>query len=101
MPNDSRITDVGVGVCCCHCPICCIGMSGNLITGASTVLYEGQPSSRISDTVLGGCGHTGTMVGGSSTVIIEGMGTSRIGDSFVGCFSGSLVTGASTIISGG
>ena len=76
-------------------------MSGTLITGASTVVYEGMSVSRISDIVLGGCGHTGIMVTGSSTVIVEGIGSSRIGDMFVGCFSGSLVTGASSIMSGG
>lgn len=101
MPNDSRISDIGVGICCCHCPACCIGMSGHLITGASTVIYEGMPTSRLTDIVLGFCGHTGTMVTSSTTVIVEGLGTVRIGDNFEGCFTGVLVTGASTIISGG
>jgi len=99
MPPTARISDLGVGVCCCHKS--CIGMVGVLVTGAGTVIAEGMPTSRIGDVMLGFCGHVGIMVTGSSTVIAEGSNVCRIGDLFVGCFIGNVVTGAGTVITGG
>lgn len=99
MPQTSRITDIGVGSCCCHPPIPCISMSGTLVTGAGTHLVENQPVSRIGDVVLGFCGHVGVMISGSPTKFSEGSQTVRVGDQFSGCFTGTLVTGASTQIS--
>jgi len=101
MPQTSRVADIGIGVCCCHPPIPCIGMSGVLITGAGRITVEGSKVSRITDIVLAGCGHTGVMVTGSGTEISEGLGTVRVTDQFVGCFTGSLVTGAATDQTGG
>lgn len=96
MSNISRIGDVGVGICCCHPPIPCIGMSGILITAAQTHISEGSNVSRIGDIVLGSCGHTGVMVSGNSSYISEGSPVTSIGDSFSGCFTGTLTTGANT-----
>jgi uncharacterized Zn-binding protein involved in type VI secretion len=90
----SRVTDLGVGICCCHPPIPCIGVTGVLITGAGTVSVEGQSDSRIGDLILGSCGHIGVMVTGSPTVTVENSPTARIGDIFSGCFSGVIITGA-------
>ena len=92
----SRVTDLGVGICCCHPPIPCIGMSGMLITGAATVGVENQPDSRIGDIMLGFCGHIGVMVTGSPTITVENSPTVRVGDMFAGCFTGVVVTGAGT-----
>ena len=94
----ARIGDVGVGICCAHNG--CISMVGNLITGASTVLAENSQVSRIGDIMLGNCGHIGIMITGSSTVVAEGSPLCRIGDQFSGIFSGVVVSGAATVISG-
>ena len=101
MPKTARISDVGVGVCCCHPPIPCIPMVGVLVTAASTITVKGQRVSRLTDICLGGCGHPGFMVSSSGTEVSENLKTVRLGDSFSGCFSGSLVTGASNDETGG
>ena len=67
-----------------------------LITGASTKICESSNVSRIGDIVIGNCGHIGVMVTGSATETSEGSKTVRVGDNFSGCFTGVLVTGAST-----
>lgn len=100
MPPVCRIGDIGVGQCCNHSPIPCIGMSGTVSTGASTVLAESSPIARIGDIVIGGCGHIGIIVSGSPTVLVAGSPAARIADSFVGDFTGVLVTGASTVMVG-
>ena len=95
----SRVDDVGIGVCACHdSPI---PVSGNLITGANTVMVEGKRVSRKNDIVLASCGHMGFMTTYSNTEIVEGKNTVRKGDSFTGCFTGSLTTGANTDRTGG
>lgn len=96
MPNVSNITSIGTGICCCHPPIPCIGMTGILITGAQTHITEGLKTSRIGDIVLGNCGHVGIMVTGNSIYISEESPVVSIGDTFTGCFTGTLITGANT-----
>lgn len=97
MPNISRIGDIGVGTCCHPSHDGCIGMSGVISTGASITIAEGSNISRIGDIVIGGCGHVGVIITGSGNIITEGSNTARIGDSFSGVFSGTLVTGASSV----
>jgi hypothetical protein len=92
----SRVTDLGVGICCCNHPPPCIGMTGMLITGAATVGVENQPDSRIGDIMLGFCGHIGIVITGSPTITVENSPTARVGDMFSGCFTGIVVTGAGT-----
>lgn len=101
MPSVSRIGDMGVGVCCCHPPIPCIGMAGMLVVGSGDVITENSPTSRIGDVVLGFCGHCGIMVSGSPTVQVDNIPVVRVGDAFVGCFTGVLVTGAATVTADG
>lgn len=91
----SRLNDVGVGTCCCHSGPTCIGMTGILITGSPDVFTEGLQNSRVTDIMLGGCGHVGIMVTGSPTVNINGLGAVRLTDTFTGCFTGVIVSGAS------
>lgn len=95
--STSRVTDIGVGVCCCHPPAPCISTIGTLVTGAATVEKEGMASSRITDIVLHSCGHVGLMITGASTVEDESLSTSRVTDAYVGCVCGTLVTGAATV----
>lgn len=97
MPPNSRISDIGVGVCAIDGP-----MTGVLVTGSPNVDIENSPGSRLTDIVLAYCGHIGIMVVGSSTTDTNAnLSTSRIGDPFAGVFSGILVTGASKTDTGG
>ena len=93
----SRVTDIGVGICCCHPPVPCIPTVGVLVTGAMSVEDEGFATSRVTDIVLHACGHVGIMVTGASTVEDENFATSRIGDVYAACVIGVLVTGAGTV----
>lgn len=99
MPNQSRIGDLGCGVCFCH--IVPISMMGPIVSGSSTHITASPPTSRVGDIVMGYCGHSGTLISGSSTAIVEGSNSCRIGDPFVGCFVGTIIQGASTAITGG
>lgn len=95
MSNVSRISDIAVGICCCHSDPPCIGWVGVCVTGAGSVLTEGLPTTRIGD-IFVSC-HTGIVASGAGTVITEGSPTARIGDVTVGCGVGVIVTGASTV----
>jgi len=96
----SKIGDVGVGICCCHSDPTCIPMTGNLVTGSPNVFTNGLNTARISDVVLGGCGHTGIMVTGSASVFTNGLSNVRISDNFTGCFTGVIVTGSQNVFTG-
>ena len=101
MPQDARIGDIGVGICCCHSSPRCIGMSGPLITGSPNVRSNGIPTSRLMDIVMGNCGHTGIMITASSNVRANGINSSRLGDAFTGCFKGVIVSGSPNVRKGG
>jgi len=101
MPPQSRIGDIGVGICCCHSDPTCIGMVGPLITGSFNTLTNNIPSARIGDMVIGFCGHPGFMVTSSATAFINSRGAVRIGDLFVGCFTGVIIQGSPDTITGG
>ncbi len=94
MPAIARSGDVGVGTCCCHPPIPCIGMSGVAIGGATITTVEGPNVVRMADVVMGGCGHVGVMVSGAAKTSVEGQLVARNGDAFAGCFTGVLASGA-------
>ena len=99
MPQTSRLTDIGCGLCCIggwH-PAC-----GLLITASPDVVAENLNVSRISDIIVSFCHRAvGVMVTSSTTVNANNLGVVRPGDSFVGCFTGILVTGAPTVYTGG
>ncbi len=96
MPKVSRITDMFVGICCCHPPAPCIPMTGKILTGSpdsqSNILSVG----RINDLVIGDCGHTGKIVTGSGSNISNNLGKATIGSQVTGCLIGKIVTGNPT-----
>ena len=98
MSKTARITDIGVGICVCH--IVPIPMTGVIITGAGNKKVENQLTARITDIVLGYCGHTGVIITGNSTLEVANQSQSRIGDDFTGCFNGVIMTGAGTSTTG-
>jgi hypothetical protein len=99
MPPQSRYTDLGVGVCICH--ITSIPMTGMVLTSSSNHIVENLGAARRFDLVLGFCGHIGILITASATKLINNNGACRIGDMFSGCFTGTLITGAGTYITGG
>ena len=101
MPSSSRVTDLGVGVCICNVLPSTIPMTGALILGSGDVIDNYHGVSRVTDVILGFCGHIGVMSSGSGTVYANGLQQCRVGDPFVGCFVGALITGESTVIVGG
>ena len=101
MPAQSRIGDIGVGICCCHSKPRCIPMVGPLVQGSPNHRTNSLPSSRLGDMIIGYCGHPGFMITSSSTARINGLGAVRVGDNFTGCFIGTLVQGSPNTIVGG
>ena len=101
MPAQARIGDIGIGICCCHSHPPCIPMVGLIVTGSATTNIEGSNASRITDIVVGACGHIGILFTSSSNINIEGLNSVRVGDHFTGCFTGIIVTGAMSTQSGG
>jgi len=89
----ATITSVGSGVCWCHPPISPIPMTGLIITGAAKTDAEGKAMSRITDILIGNCGHIGMIITGSSKIETEGLSQARVTDQFIGCFQGVIVTG--------
>ncbi len=89
-----RLTDMFVGVCCCHCPTCCITMAGVVVTASPNVKTNNLPVARVGDVVLGFCGHTGLICSGSPTVLTNNIATSRIGSCTSGCLIATQVTGS-------
>lgn len=98
MPSIARLTDIWVGICCCHPPIPCIGMSGPIVTSSVTHKTSGLGVARLGDMVIGACGHPGTIVSSSVVNKTDGLGKARVGDAVVGCMTGTIVTGDTTHI---
>lgn len=96
-----RLTDVGVGTCCCHSSPDCIDMVGIIVTGSPNVFGNSLGSGRMTDVVLGQCGHTGIIVSGSSNVFSNGLPAARLTSYFTGCFFGTIVTGSGNVSTGG
>lgn len=95
----SRIGDIGVGICCCHPPIPCIGMAGIIVTFSSDVIVNNRGAGRVGDIVLGGCGHVGVLVNGSSLSITNERSQAFVGSVFAGCFTGVIVSGSGDVFS--
>ena len=94
MPRVSRLTDIWAGICCCHPPIPCIGMAGPIVTASPNHDSTALPVGRLTDMVIGFCGHPGNIVTSSTKNITNSLGKARIGDAVTGCTIGNLVTGA-------
>jgi len=96
MPASSRLTDIWVGICCCHSNPTCIPMSGPIITSSANHVSLGLGQARLTDMTIGGCGHTGTIVTGAPTCVTNSLPKARIGEMVTGCNIGNVVTGNTT-----
>jgi len=93
----ARYGDVWSGICCCHPPIPCIGMSGIIIQSSEDTKINNKGSARLGDIVIGSCGHTGIIVTASSTVKVNNKGKARVGDVVSGCCQGTIVSGSPNV----
>jgi len=94
MPANARLTDIWVGICCCHPPAPCIPMSGPIVTASPTRTVNNLGQARLTDTTIGWCGHPGIIVTGSPTAKTDNLPDARITDSVTGCNIGVIVTGS-------
>jgi len=100
MADTSRHLDEWSGICCCHPPIPCVGMTGYIIEGLTNILTVGQDQAILLHETIGDCGHTGYIVSASSKVVGSGKGKARIGDDVTGCNIGNIITGTSKVQTG-
>lgn len=94
MPQNARLTDIWAGICCCHPPIPCIGMSGPIITNSPNRDVNNLGQARLTDLTMGWCGHIGVIVGGSSVADTNNLQDARVSDPVAGCNIGVIVTGS-------
>ena len=98
MPNTSRISDIGVGVCYRHhSPKPAVGF---ILTGCITKQVEFMREATLLSILITECNHVGIMITGAPSAFTENLNTSRIMDCFAGDFVGCLVTGALTHFTG-
>ena len=101
MPPTAIVTSIGTGLCYGHPPTVPIPMTGFVITGSPNKYIETQPAARITDLVMGYCGHIGILVTGFPTVNVNTLQQCIVGSNFTGVFIGIIVTGAATHTTGG
>jgi hypothetical protein len=92
MAETAIVTSVCSGICYGHIPP--ITMVGSVITGLTTKQITNCDASRVSDFVMGACGHIGVIISGNSTVKVGDNDQSRVGDAFSGVFTGVIISGA-------
>lgn len=97
MLSVARTGDPTIGVCTGHSPP--ITVSGTVLAKQSLTSAFGLPIARVSDLVIASCGHTGIIVSGSPTVFVGGLPAARMTDRFTGTYTGTILNGASNIMS--
>ena len=95
MEGIARIGDFWVGVCCCHDDPTCINMTGQVITGSYDCKSNGLGQGRMTDLVMGHCGHFGTIISGSNKSITNGLAKGIVTSQTTGCLTGTIVSGSS------
>ena len=96
MAKVSRVTDRWMGICCCHPPIPCIGMGGKIATGSSDHESSSLKVARLTDIVIGYCGHIGKIATVSTVNKTNSLGKATIGSQVIGCTIGKVITGNPT-----
>ena len=93
MPSVSRLTDMWVGICCCHPPFPCIPMGGWIFSGSTNATSSGLGAARLTDITIGFCGHGGSIVSSSISNTTNGRGKAIITSMVTGCNIGIVITG--------
>lgn len=95
MPSQSRIGDIGVGTCPCHdTPVT---YTTTFISGAESVLTNGQVSTIIGTVGNATCGHQTTAFVGSPNVFFENQPVHRISDTGANCGPYTTITGSPNV----
>jgi len=94
MPGNARFSDIWVGICLVHPPSPIIGMAGPIVTSSPNVKTNNLGQARLTDVVIGYCGHPGVIVSASGNTIVNNLGTARISDAVAGSVIGTIVTGS-------
>jgi uncharacterized Zn-binding protein involved in type VI secretion len=72
-------------------------VGGPIVTGAASVIIEGQPAAKVGDTLT--CvGPPDTVAQGSPTILIEHQPAARVGDKTT--HGGVITSGSSTVVMG-
>lgn len=91
-----RLTDLWVGVCCCHPPYPCIPMTGRIYTASTDTFSTEKGQGRLVDETIGECGHPGKVIQGSNICFANERGKAFVGAGVTGCNIGNIVTGNQT-----
>jgi len=95
----ARQFDLCTGTCTSHSPSP-IPMTGYILGGSMDVSGNGLGAAKVTDIVIGYCGHIGIIIQGSSTVMINSLGAAKIGSTFSGAYTGIVIQGSTDIIVG-
>lgn len=101
MPGNARFSDIWVGICLIHPPAPIIGMAGPIVTASPNVKINNLGQARLTDVVLGFCGHPGIIVSASGDTITNSLGTARSGDAVSGCVIGVISTSSGNTLTNG
>jgi hypothetical protein len=99
MSEQSKVGDMGVGVCPCH--LTPVAYTTVFISGASSVLTNGQPTAIVGTIGIASCGHPTVALTGLSSVKPTSQNTHRVGDVGTNCGPYITVSGSSNVKSGG
>lgn len=99
MTLQSRVGDIGIGVCPCHTSP--VTYTTVFSTGAASVITNGPISAIVSSVGISSCGHPTIALSGSRTVIKEGKSSHRIGDTGANCGPYVSVSGSENVDVGG
>jgi len=94
MPAQSRVGDVGVGVCPCHAPAPVSYVTVFASGGSSK--SDGSQDVRVGDVGVASCGHATVALSGSSTTKTDGQALHRVGDVGANCGAYASVSGSPT-----
>lgn len=94
----ATLTSIGLGQCTSHSST--IAMSGSIIEGSPNVIINGLSASKLTNIVIGDCGHIGIIVDASTNVNANSLGVAYLTSIFVGAFSGIIVSGSFNVNTG-
>jgi uncharacterized Zn-binding protein involved in type VI secretion len=69
-------------------------MGGTIVTSSSNTTANSLGVARLTDIVVGYCGHIGIIVSASGDIKVNDLGMARVGDAVVGCLTGIISTGS-------
>lgn len=98
MSGQSRIGDVGIGVCPAHDGS--VEYVTTFITGSISAQTNGKPSAIITTVGISTCGHPTVAISGSTTVFHEGKPAHRIGDAGINPGAYTAVSGSTNVFAG-